>query len=202
MPSQRRLTCPTGYACRGGSVLETLLVLGLIAALVLVVLDRFVTLRVEAERVAMEDVVQALRSAVLEHALHSRARGERDNAAELQGSNPMAWLARPPLNYLGELAGPDPATIPGGQWYFDSRTRCLVYRVEHEAYFDTALPGAARVRFKLGATRADTSRDGQLQPATDDGQGLTIEALDRYVWRRYPVRVGALAVWGVFGATP
>ena len=202
MPGMRRLTCPAGHACRGGSVLETLLVLGLVGALVLVALDRFVTLRVEAERVAMEAVVQALQAAALQRTLHNRASGERRIAAALQGGNPMLWLERTPLNYLGEQAGPDPATIPGGQWYFDSRSRWLVYRVEHEAYFDTALPGAARVRFKLGMANADTNGHGRLPPTTDEGQGLTIEALDHYAWRRYPVRVGTLAVWGVFGAAP
>lgn len=198
----RYLSAPSGRACRGGSVLETLLVLGLIAVLVLVALDRFVSLRVEAERTAMEGVVQALRAALLERALHSRASGDRGPAPDPLGSNPMLWLGRPPLNYLGELAGPDPATIPGGQWYFDTRSRWLVYRVEHEAYFDTALPGAARIRFKLGVVNADIKQDGGLLPNTDEGQGLSIEALDHFVWRRYPIRVGALAVWGVIGTTP
>lgn len=179
-----------------------MLVLGLVAVMVMIALDRFVTVRVEAERMAMARVVQALRAAALEHTLHSRASGEHPNGLALQGGNPMLWLERTPLNYLGELAGPDPATIPGGQWYFDSRSRWLVYRVENEAYFDTALPGAARVRFKLDAENADTSQYGRLQPGTDDDQGLKIEALDHYVWRRYPVRVGALAVWGLFGTTP
>ena len=198
MSNMRRLT----HSCRGGSALETLLVLGLVAVLVLFALDRFVVVRMEAERVAMERVVQALRAAALEHALHSRASGERLNAPDLLGSNPMVWLARPPPNYLGEWAGPDPAAIPGGQWYFDSRSNWLVYRVEHEAYFDTALPGAARIRFKLDVANADTNGDGRLLPSMDEGQGLKIEALDHYAWRRYPIRVGALAVWGVFGTMP
>ena len=197
-----RLTYPAGPACRGGSTLETMLVLALVTVLVLVALDRFVVLRVEAERTAMEGVVHALRTAALEHVLHSRASGDRSDAAELTDGNPMVWLDQPPLNYLGELAGPDPATIAGGQWYFDSRARWLVYRVDHEAYFDTPLPGAAMIRFKLSVEKAAINRDGDLQPHRDDGHGLTIEALDYYSWRRYPVRVGAFAVWGVFGTTP
>ncbi len=194
--------CHTGHACRGGSVLETMLVLALIAVLILVALDRFVAVRVEAERTAMDGVVQALRAAVLERVLHSRVTGGLGHVTDLQGENPMLWLERPPLNYLGELAGPDPADIPGGQWYFDTRSRLLVYRVDHAAYFDSALPGAARIRFKLGVANADTSQDGRMMPDTDAVQGLTIEALDHYTWRRYPLRVGALAVWGVFGTTP
>ncbi len=190
------------HACRGGSVLETMLVLALIATLILVALDRFVTVRVEAERVAMEAVVQALRATVLEHVLHGRVTADRGQAINLQGENPMRWLDRPPPNYLGELAGPDPANIPGGQWYFDTHSHLLVYRVDHAAYFDTVLPGTARIRFKLGVENADTSQDGRLVPDTDDAHGLSITALDHYSWRRSPFRVGALAVWGVFGTTP
>lgn len=198
----RHLSATSGRACRGGSVLETLLVLGLVTALVLIALDRFISLRVEAERTAMEGVVQALRAAALERALHSRASGDRDNATDPLDSNPMVWLARPPLNYLGELAGPDPATIPGGQWYFDTRDKFLVYRVEHEAYFDSPLAGAARVRFKLVVDAADTLRNGPPEAAPGDVLDMNIKAVEPYTWRPHPLDVSALATWGVFGSSP
>jgi type II secretory pathway pseudopilin PulG len=202
MPNLRHLTNQAGHACRGGSLLETLLVLVLVAVLVLVSLDRFMVVRVEAERVAMEAVVQALRFAVLERALHGRASGERRNASELQGSNPMVWLARPPMNYLGELAGPDPAAIPGGQWYFDSASQLLVYRVDYEAYFDSPLPGAARARFKLGIDSADTDRDEHSETGMDEVRGLAVGAVEPYIWRRHPVSLSALRIWGVLGTSP
>lgn len=198
----RRLTSPAGRTCRGGTVLETLLVLGLVAVLVLVALNRFVSVRVEAERVAMAGVVQALRAAALEQVLHSNVSGDRRNAAELKDSNPMLWLARPPLNYLGELAGPDPATIPGGQWYFDSASQLLVYRVDYEAYFDSPLPGAARARFKVGKDSADTERNGEGAAGTEEDQGVTIKAVEPYTWRRHPVSFSTLKIWGVLGASP
>lgn len=202
MPNLRRLTNPAGPACRGGSLLETLLVLTLVAVLVLVALDRFVVVRVEAERVAMEAVVHALRAAVLERSLHGKASGERRNTSELQGSNPMVWLERPPLNYLGDLAGPDPATLSGGQWYFDSVSRLLVYRVDFEAYFDSPLTGAARARFKLGIDSADTDHDGQSEPGTHEVPSVRIQAVEPYTWRRHPISLSALKIWGVLGTSP
>jgi len=198
MSNKRRLT----RSCRGGSLLETLLVLVMVAVLVLVALDRFMVLRVEAERVAMAGVVQALRVAVLERALHGMASGKRRNASELQGSNPMVWLDRPPMNYLGELSGPDPANIPGGQWYFDSASQLLVYRVDYESYFDSLLPGAARARFKVDLASADTDRDGRSETGMDEVQGLAVEAVEPYTWRRHPVSLSALKIWGVLGTSP
>ena len=192
---------PVSHDSRGASMVETLLVLCVLAALVLVALERFVFVRVEAERVAVESVVKTLQAAALERDLQNSIDGYHRNVFDLPGSNPMILLPRPPLNYLGELAGPDPATIAGGQWYFDTRSRQLVYRVEHEAYFDTALPGAPVILFKVGVKAADIRHDGDLPPTRDEAHGLTIEALNHYSWRRYPVRVGALAVWGVVGTT-
>lgn len=173
-----------------------MLVLALVAVLVLVALDRSIALRVQAERMALDGVVQSLRSAAAEHGMHDRVSGDRGSAGNLAGSNPMLWLAQPPLNYLGELAGPDPATVPGGQWYFDSVSHLLVYRVDYETYFDSPLPGAARARFKVGSDSADIGRDGH------EVRGVTIEAVEPYTWRRHPVSLSALKIWGVLGTSP
>lgn len=189
-------------ACRGGSVLETMLVLALVTVLALVALDRSITLRVQAERTALEGVVQSLRSAALGRGIQQRVTGERGSAANLPGTNPMLWLTQPPRNYLGELAGPDPAIIPGGQWYFDSARRLLVYRVDYEAYFDSPLPGAARARFKIGMDSAATDRDGHIEHGTDAVRDITIEAVEPYTWRRHPASLSALKIWGVLGASP
>ncbi len=198
----RYLTRPAGHACRGGTVLETLLVLGLVAVLVLVALDHMVAVRVAAERVAMAGVVQALRAAALEQGLHRRVSGDSIDTAALPGGNPMRWLARPPLNYLGELAGPDPATVPGGQWYFDSVSHLLVYRVDYAAYFDSPLPGAARARFKAGRDSADTERNGPEEAVPEEVQDVTLKAAEPYTWRRHPVSLSALRIWGVLDASP
>ncbi len=173
-----------------------MLVLVLVTVLVLVALDRSITLRVQAERMAMEGVVQSLRTAAVERGMQGRISGDRGSAGNVAGTNPMLWLAQPPLNYLGELAGPDPATIPGGQWYFDSASHLLLYRVEADAYFDSPLPGAARARFKVGMNSADIGRDGHEVP------GVTIETVEPYTWRRHPASLSALKIWGVLGTSP
>ncbi len=185
--------------CRGASVLENFLVLILVAVLAAIAFNHFITLRVEAERVAMEQVLAELRVAILQHALHLKASGESIDAAN---TNPVTWLPQPPPNYLGELAGPDPANIPAGQWYFDTRDQLLVYRVDHEAYFDSPLAGPARARFKLVTDTADTLRNGRLEAAPRDALDMNIKAVEPYTWRDRPLDVSALAIWGVFGASP
>lgn len=183
---------------RGTGLWENLLVVILVAVLVVVAYQRFVALRVQAERLAMDQVLADLRSVTLEHALHLGASG----AAADPTANPVNWLPQPPSNYMGALAGPDPATVPAGQWYFDTRAQLLVYRVDHAAYFDSPLQGAARARFKL-IVHVAANRTADAQQATDGSVlALAIKPVESYSWRTAPREISAWAVWGIFGASP
>ena len=73
-----------------------------------------------------------------------------------------------PAGYVGEFDRPDPVTVTGGSWYFDSRARQLVYRVRSERYFRSSLMGPPRVRLII-ARKADSSR-------------LTVTILDDADW--------------------
>jgi general secretion pathway protein G len=94
----------------------------------------------------------------------------------LVGSNPVAFLARPPANYRGEVAGPlDVGSLPPGSWTFDSRARELVYRVNLDGGF-TALDGGGKVvRIKVLAA-PERGADGSLL-------GVSIRIANRYDWR-------------------
>lgn len=183
---------------RGTSLWENLLVVILVAVLVVVAYQRFVALRVQAEQLAMNQVLADVRSATLQHALHLQASG----AAPEPNANPVDWLPQPPPNYMGALAGPDPATIPAGQWYFDTREQLLVYRVDHATYFDSPLPGPARARFKLVVNAADNEAADTQRTARDAVLALTVKPVEPYAWRNEPREISAWAVWGVFGASP
>lgn len=186
-----------GYA-RGTSLWENLLVVMLVATLMMVVSRRFIALGVQAEQLAVDQVLADVRAATLQQALHLQATG----AAPDPHANPVNWLPQPPPNYLGELAGPDPASIASGHWYFDSRDQLLVYRVDHAAYFDSALPGAARARFKLVVNVADNPAADAQRTAEGSMLALALEPVESYTWRAEPREISAWAVWGVFGASP
>ena len=112
---------------RGFSLLELLIVAVIISVLMVVAIDRLLKLRYEAERVMVQSVVAALRSALYVEFSASTARGQKDRLDSLRGSNPMLRLSEKPDGYAGEFYGPDPAISEPGTWYFDTRDHALVY---------------------------------------------------------------------------
>lgn len=167
-------------------LLELVVVVSLIVVFIYVAIDRMLVLRVAAERVAMERVVSALKSAAMLELAQHIMRGKPINAARMEAANPMDWLARPPGNYLGALDGPDPARIPGGKWYFDTRSHLLIYRVANGAYFQSALPGPARVEFKVVLAYTDVNGNGRYDPAVDKLGAIRIVPVSPYHWRHEP----------------
>jgi prepilin-type N-terminal cleavage/methylation domain-containing protein len=112
---------------RGFSLLELLIVVVIISVLMVVAIDKLLKLRYEAERVMVQSVVAALRSALYVEFSASTARGERNRLDSLRGSNPMLRLSEKPDGYAGEFYGPDSAVFEPGTWYFDTRDHALVY---------------------------------------------------------------------------
>ncbi len=167
---------------RGFSLLELVVVIVVISILLTVAISRLLALQVDAERVVMETVVGTLRSAigikVAEHIARQNIAGLKD----LVGSNPMDRLAELPRNYLGELDGPDPSRLEGGNWYFDTRSRVLVYLVRNKGFFTGGLGDPPRAGFAIRLVYADTNRNGVFDPGIDSIEGLRLEAVAPYAW--------------------
>jgi hypothetical protein len=165
-------------------LLEWAALVGLIAILAGVLVQRVWALRVDAERVAMATVLANLRQAIgIELGLRAARDGLR-SVGELDGADPMDLLPKPPMNYRGALAHPDPARIDGYQWYFETGSRTLVYRVANAQAFDTPLPGPARARFRLKLRYGDRNGNGRFDYGIDELQGLNLVPLERYHWRK------------------
>jgi prepilin-type N-terminal cleavage/methylation domain-containing protein len=169
---------------RGFSLLELLIVVIIISVLLVVAVDRLLALRFEAERVGMQSVVGALRSALyIEFAAHA-ARGKTDAVAvAAEGANPMLNLSEKPDNYAGEFYGPDSARFEPGTWYFDTRERALVYVVRFPEQFVTALAGTPRVRFAVQPDYDDIERNGRFDAGRDPVRGLKLVALEPFSWK-------------------
>lgn len=135
-------------AC-GFSLLELVVSLTLVAVLVAVFLDRALYYRERAEKAAMEQVAQDLRSSVqlrvAELALENRFR----EIAELAAGNPMELLARKPQNYLGVLGSPGLQEVVTGNWYFDKTSREVVYFVDLGENFTPDDKGQKRVAWHI-----------------------------------------------------
>lgn len=167
----------------GFSLLELLVVIVLISVLLSVAIDRLTVIRAKAERAAMEQVLGSIRSGIQIRVAELIAGNRMAELATLPGTNPMQRLAERPPNYLGELFGPDPTALEPGNWYFDTRARALVYLVDSDAFFDSALAGAPRALFAIEPVFDDVNRNGRYDPAVDTMRGLRLGNRSRYAWR-------------------
>ena len=166
---------------RGFTLLEMVVVVVLIGVLLTIAIDRLIRLQALAERVAMNQVLGGLRSALtLELAQHI-VQGRTADLSTLARANPTRWLVRPPGNYAGAFADPDPTRIAGGRWYFNTKDRWLVYRVAHAADFRTALPGPPRIRFKVWLVYSDNPGDGVRN---GEVVGVRLGPVEPYRWGR------------------
>ena len=168
---------------RGFSLLELLIVVVITSVLMVVAIDRLLKLRYEAERVMVQSVVAALRSALYVEFSASTARGEKNRLDSLRGSNPMLRLSEKPDGYAGEFYGPDPAVFEPGTWYFDTRDRALVYVLRFPEQFVSPLSGPPRVRFRIEPDFDDIDHNGRYDPGRDPLLGLKLVPLEPFSWK-------------------
>ncbi len=166
----------------GISMIEITIVIGLLAALAGFLVTRLGRLQVDAERAAMQQVLQGVRSLLNLHMASWVASGRSSDLGELVGSNPMEQLSPPPPNYVGRVGADDASWIRGGQWYFEEDDGLLIYRVQNEQYFVTTLAGPPRARFKIQGVEADGIRSAQFGSEGTKIQGLTVSAVEPFRW--------------------
>ena len=149
-PLQSRVQAlsPRGHpAARGFTLTELIVVICIVALLGTVLIERLMRIAELAEKTAMEQNLAAINVALTLKfaALVTKQRG-REIAREV-GANPIELLARPPENYLGELARPDPASLSAPSWYFDRDAGELVYVPARSRFLDA--PSGLRFRVML-----------------------------------------------------
>jgi len=170
--------CP---AWSGFSLLELVVVIIVISILLVVAVSRLLVLQVDAERVAMETVAGTLRSAIGMKVAESIVRQDIRGLGTLEGSNPMDRLAELPPNYLGVLDGPDPKTLEDGNWYFDARSRALVYLVRNKTFFEGGLTDPPRARFTIRLVYTDQN---VVERRANAVEGVRLAVLESYKWTK------------------
>lgn len=160
-----------GVSRAGGfSYLELVFVIGIISVLLTFAISRLWVLQVDAERVAMEQVVGALRSAIGMKFAERFVKSDLTGVRALAGGNPMEWLSEVPANYVGEREGA--AGVESGNWYFDTPTRYLVYRVRNVEYFRGASGPQDHASFIVRV----------VSDAANGVVGARLEAVEPYSW--------------------
>jgi prepilin-type N-terminal cleavage/methylation domain-containing protein len=159
---------------RGFSLVE--LVVSVIIALILLVifLNRSQYYQERAEKAGMESVGVALDGALTLQYSQLMTRGRAEDAVALKNVNPMSWLVTPPKNYSGEFFDPDAGRVEAGNWFFDLKSRELVYVVRNRSHFKPDHAGYFWIHFHV------VSRDELSQGTTP--AGLKFESVVPYSW--------------------
>jgi general secretion pathway protein G len=137
----------------GFSLLELVVSLTLAAVLVGVFLDRALYYREQAEKSAMEQVAQDLRSSVNLRVAELVLENRFGELVALPAQNPMDLLVRKPQNYLGVLLGvlngAEVQEVVAGNWYFDNTSKEVVYFVDLGQNFTLDEKGRKRVAWHV-----------------------------------------------------
>ena len=173
-----------GFRTQAGfSLVELAVAVVILVVLAAVAINKFLPIQVDAEQAMLESTIGNLRSALGIKVASSIARDELAAIANLAGSNPMDLLTDPPRSYRGALAGSGTGTVEGGEWFFDTTARVLVYRVRNADGFRGGFGPPAEARFALVAQYQDRNRNGRRDPG-EPVEGIRIEALRPYSWAR------------------
>ena len=168
------------------SLLEFAIVISLISVLITFAIDRLLPLTIAAERVAMQQTVGAIKSALSIELAGRAVTGGLADIAKLEYSNPMAYLAEIPTNYLGERAALEFSRIEPGNWYFDRQQRALVYRVRNQRFFASSRTGSGEARFQVRLLYDDVNGNGRWDAASDRIRGLRLVAMESFRWLQEP----------------
>ena len=163
----------------GFTLVELTVALLVIAILAAVALHKLWSFQAEAERVALENTVGGLRSALGMNVASYIAKDDLRGAQVLAGSNPMDLLSESPKNYRGTVDS-EPA-VAGGEWYFDRKRGELAYRVRNADVFRGGSGPPAEARFAIRPVYEDRNRNGRLDTG-DSFYGVRLEALTPYRW--------------------
>ena len=165
-------------AGRGFTLFELAVTVAVIGILVTVLLSRMGYYRAEAERLAFEQTVTALRAEVRLRTFALAIAGKSGEVGGLAGKNPMNWLAQKPPNYLGEFYSPDTKKLASGNWFFDRSDGLLVYLLNQSNTFDSE--GSELLKFKVSLLQGSKK--------TAAGAAETLELMPVQVRKEIAVR--------------
>ena len=157
----RQIANPARWRQRGVSLFEIAVVTIIVAILAGTLLQRLVVYRAQADLLAAERMVGVLRAALSLQIAQLRMQGRGADIDKLAGKNPMDWLREKPGNYAGELFDPAPADVQAGNWYFDRKTRFLVYRLNNANKFPQGTPNTLKYKVKFVGLSQQVDRSGK-----------------------------------------
>ncbi|MGB8517021.1 MAG: hypothetical protein WCD45_03940 [Gallionella sp.] len=165
----------------GKTFIELTVIVCIVLVCILLFLHRMRFYQEQAEQTAMQEVVNALNSALLLQYGQIITRGHADDVITLARDNPMNWLQKRPRNYLGEFFDPVAASAVEGNWLFDLKSRELVYLIDHHNYFKPGSDDQQWVRFHL-VPHYETARTSSSNAGKKKLTGVAFEPVQPYSW--------------------
>ena len=147
---------------RGFTLFELAVVASLIAVLVAVLLSRMAVVQQEAERVAVQQTLLALRAGLRIQVLELYASDRQNQLPALAGQNPIDWLAEKPANYLGAYMAPEMEKLPQSHWFFNRSNAELVYILNRGNTFNGY--HSELLQFKVSLRQASATRVQSSSP--------------------------------------
>ncbi|MGZ8317653.1 MAG: hypothetical protein ACXWVD_01000 [Telluria sp.] len=165
----RRRKLPAWTKSPGFTLFELAVWAILVTLLLGVLLKRLQIYQVEAELVAVRQLVGALRTSLSVRNAQLFVAKREHVLRQVIDENPMSWLARPPPNYLGEYYSPQVNSLPAGNWYFDRGDKTLVYLKSHRKSLLDDRPILLRFKVKFSYLT--------LQPGKANGPPAVIKGV-------------------------
>ncbi|MBT8136486.1 MAG: type II secretion system protein [Gammaproteobacteria bacterium] len=175
----------------GFSMLELIVVIGLISTLLVVALSRLAGYVREAERVAVLTMEGQIRNVLVMESAKRILNPGGPTLLALAHSNPMELMLETPVNYLGVLRPEQAREVPGRHWYFDGHNDRLVYRTGADltGVYDGDLQ---EIRYDVQVAFNDRDGDGSYTAARDELVGVRLHRLGGDGWLRLAQNPAAL----------
>jgi general secretion pathway protein G len=172
----RRLPDTAGF-----SLMELAVTGAIIAVLATALLNRVLFYQREAERLAVDQVVTVLRSALQLQLTSLTISGPRGDLVSLTEQNPMDWLEQRPVNYLGPIYAPQVRDVVPGSWYFDKKDKKLVYLFRSGDNFYSRERNQLNFKVKLVNNRVNSAKQIASQVGARSMHTFNSAILDQMV---------------------
>ncbi|OGV77741.1 MAG: hypothetical protein A3I83_04835 [Methylotenera sp. RIFCSPLOWO2_02_FULL_45_14] len=165
---------------RGFTLVELIVTISIVAILAATALDRLFWYQGQAEKASMEYTATMIKSGLWMGVASLMMAERTSDIPALAEHNPMNLLAQKPANYLGEMDGANVESLAGGNWFYDSSKRQVVYVVGQRRNFTPEVSGDFTVKYGMKVLYGEM----ELAPGNKVSYitGVALVPLSKYTW--------------------
>lgn len=153
-----------------------------VSLLVIVILYGVLSVRLggvaeSAERAAMYGMLGQIRQQINLRMASFYIEGSPHQVKYLLQENPFSWISPSAKQYAGEIGEEADQKLLEGRWYYDSRSKQLIYRVQRNKHLKIEGDEQRNLKFvlKLNGNAADNLKQGTVY-------SIKIQSVTPFVW--------------------